>query len=72
MDNLLSGIGNAVAILIIFVSSMVMATLTQTVAENLYPDLDQKRDTLFWVWLFIWVALFTVIWTAVKGYFNFE
>jgi hypothetical protein len=49
---------------------MVMATLTQTVAENLYPDLDQKRDTLFWVWLFIWIALFTVIWTTVKGHFN--
>ncbi len=71
MDNLLSGIGNAVAILVIFVGSMVMATLTQTVAENLYPDLDQKRDTLFWVWLLIWIALFTVIWTAVKGYINF-
>ena len=70
MDNLLSGIGHAVAILVIFAGSMVMATLTQTVAENLYPDLDQKRDTLFWVWLFIWIALFTVIWTAVKGYFN--
>ena len=70
MDNLLSGIGHAVAILIIFVGSMVMATLTQTVAENLYPDLDQKRDTLFWVWLFIWIALFTVIWTMVKGHFN--
>ena len=70
MDSLLSGIGNAVAILIIFVSSMVMATLTQTVAENLYPDLDQKRDILFWVWLFIWIAIFTVIWTTVKGYFN--
>ncbi len=71
MDNLLSGIGNAVAILVIFVGSMVMATLTQTVAENLNPDLDQKRDTLFWVWLLIWIALFTVIWTAVKGYINF-
>ena len=70
MDSLLSGIGNAVAILIIFVSSMVMATLTQTVAENLYTDLDQKRDILFWVWLFIWIAIFTVIWTTVKGYFN--
>lgn len=70
MDNILPGIVNAVAILIIFVSSMVMATLTQTVAENLYPDLDQKRDTLFWVWLFIWIALFTVIWTTVKGHFN--
>ena len=71
MDSLLSGIGHAVAILVIFVGSMVMATLTQTVAENLYPDLDQKRDTLFWVWLLIWIALFTVIWTAVKGYINF-
>ena len=70
MDNLLSGIVHAVALLVIFAGSMVMATLTQTVAENLYPDLDQKRDTLFWVWLFIWIALFTVIWTAVKGYFN--
>ena len=70
MDNILPGIVNAVAILIIFVSSMVMATLTQTVAENLYPDLDQKRDTLFWVWLFIWIALFTVIWTTVKGHLN--
>ena len=71
MDSLLSGIGHAVAILIIFASSMVMATLTQTVAENLYPDLDKKRDTLFWVWLLIWIALFTVIWTTVKGYINF-
>mgnify|MGYP001813992765 FL=1 len=70
MDNLFSGIVHAFVILIIFVSSMVMATLTQTVAENLYPDLDQKRDTLFWVWLFIWIAIFTVIWTTVKGYFN--
>ena len=70
MDNLFSGIVHAVVILIIFVSSMVMATLTQTVAENLYPDLDQKRDTLFWVWLLIWIAIFTVIWTTVKGYFN--
>ena len=50
---------------------MVMAILTQTVAENLFPDLDQKRDTLFWVWLLIWIALFTVVWTAVKGYINF-
>lgn len=70
MDSLLSGLGNAVAILIIFVSSMVMATLTQTVAENLYPDLDAKRDILFWVWLLIWIAVFTVIWTTVKGYVN--
>ncbi len=70
MDSLLTGIGHAVAILVIFVGSMVMATLTQTVAENLYPDLDQKRDILFWVWLFIWIAIFTVIWTTVKGYFN--
>ena len=69
--DIISGIVNAVAILIIFASSMVMATLTQTLAENLYPDLDQKRDTLFWVWLFIWVALLTVIWTTVKGHFNF-
>lgn len=70
MDSILTGLGHAVAILVIFVGSMVMATLTQTVAENLYPDLDAKRDTLFWVWLLIWIALFTVLWTAVKGYFN--
>ncbi len=70
MDNLLPGIVHAVAILVIFAGSMVMAILTQTVAENLYPDLDRKRDTLFWVWLLIWIALFTVIWTAVKGHFN--
>ena len=69
MDSILTGLGHAVAILLIFVGSMVMATLTQTVAENLYPDLDAKRDTLFWVWLLIWIALFTVLWTAVKGYF---
>ena len=71
MDSLLSGIGNAVAILVIFVGSMIMATLTQTIAENIYPDLNEKRDSLFWVWLLIWIALFTIIWTAVTGYIHF-
>lgn len=70
MDSLFTGVVSAVAILVIFVISLVMATLTQTFAENLYPDLDKKRDMLFWVWLFAWVALLTVLWTGVKGYIN--
>jgi hypothetical protein len=70
MNSLISGLGSAVAILAIFIGSLVMAALTQTAAENLYPDLNEKRDSLFWVWLFIWIALLTILWTAVKGYFN--
>jgi len=70
MDSVISGLGSAVAILAIFVGSVVMSTLTQTMAENIYPDLNEKRDSLFWVWLFIWIALFTILWTAVKGYLN--
>lgn len=68
MGDLIAGLGSAVAILVIFAGSLVMAALTQTFAENLYPELNEKRDVLFWVWLFAWIVLFTVLWTAVKGF----
>lgn len=70
MENLLSGVVGAVAVLAIFVASLVMATLTQTFAENFYPDLKDKRDMLFWVWLFLWIGIFTLLWTSVKGFIN--
>ena len=68
MADLITGLGSAVAILAIFGGSLIMAALTQTFAENLYPQLNEKRDLLFWVWLFAWIALFTGLWTAVKGF----
>ena len=68
MDNLVTGLGSAVAILAIFVCSLVMATLTQTLAENFYPDLNENRDILFWVWLFAWIAILTVLWNYIKGF----
>ena len=70
MDNLITGLGSAVAILGIFICSLIMATLTQTVAENLYPDLQEKRDSLFWVWLFVWIAIFTILWSTIKSFIN--
>ena len=70
MEKLVPLIGNAVVVAAIFIGSMVMATLTQTFAENFYPQLDEKRDVLFWVWLVIWIAIFTVIWTSLKGFLN--
>lgn len=70
MDDLITGLGSAVAILAVFIGSLVMATLTQTLAENLYPDLHEKRDVLFWVWLLGWIALLTVLWSQVRGFIN--
>ena len=70
MDNLITGLGSAVAILAIFVGSVIMAPLTQTFAENFYPELKEKRDSLFWIWLFVWIAIFTVLWSAIKGFLN--
>jgi hypothetical protein len=71
MDNLVTGLSSAVAILAIFIGSLVMATLSQTLAENFYPDLNEKRDVLFWVWLFAWIAILTVLWNYIKGFLNF-
>ncbi len=70
MDNLITGLGSAVAILAIFIGSLIMATLTQTFAENFYPELKEKRDFLFWIWLFVWIAIFTLLWTTIKGVLN--
>ena len=70
MENLLTGLGSAVAILAIFIGSLVMATLTQTLAENFYPDLHEKRDVLFWVWLLAWIAALTVLWSHVRDFIN--
>jgi hypothetical protein len=70
MEKLVTGIGSALIVAAIFFGSMIMATLTQTFAENIFPDLEQKRDLLFWVWLFLWIALLTVLWTALKGFLN--
>ncbi len=70
MEKLVTGIGSALIVAAIFFGSMIMATLTQTFAENIFPDLEQKRDLLFWVWLFLWIALLTVLWTTVKGFLN--
>lgn len=67
MENLVTGLGSTIAIFAIFIGSLIMATLTQTFSENFYPELKDKRDFLFWVWLFAWIALFTVLWTAIKG-----
>jgi hypothetical protein len=71
MENLVTGLGSGVAILVIFISSFVMSTLTQTLAENLYPDLKEKRDMLFWVWLFAWVAILTVLWNYIRAFLGF-
>ncbi len=70
MENLITGMGSAVMILAIFIGSLVMATLTQTLAENFYPDLNEKRDILFWVWLFVWIAILTVLWNYIKGFLS--
>lgn len=70
MEKLVTGIGSTLIVAAIFFGSMIMATLTQTFAENIYPDLEQKRDLLFWVWLFLWIALLTVLWTVLKGFLN--
>ena len=70
MENLITGMGSAVTILAIFIGSLVMATLTQTLAENFYPDLNEKRDILFWVWLFVWIAILTVLWNYIKGFLS--
>ena len=70
MGKMVAVIGNAVVVAAIFIGSMIMATLTQTFAENFYPELEEKRDLLFWVWLVLWIALFTVLWTAIKGFLN--
>ncbi len=70
MENLITGMGSAVAILAIFIGSLVMATLTQTLAENFYPDLNEKRDILFWVWLLLWIAVLTVLWNYIKVFLN--
>jgi hypothetical protein len=70
MEKLVTGIGSALIVAAIFFGSMIMATLTQTFAENIFPDLEQKRDLLFWVWLFLWITLLTVLWTTLKGFLN--
>jgi len=70
MEKLVTGIGSALIVAAIFFGSMIMATLTQTFAENIFPDLEQKRDLLFWVWLFLWITLLTVLWTTLKGSLN--
>ncbi len=44
MGDVIAGLGSAIAILAIFAGSLIMATLTGTFAENLYPELDEKRD----------------------------
>jgi hypothetical protein len=70
MEKLVTGIGSALIVAAIFFGSMIMATLTQTFAENIFPDLEQKRDLLFWVWLFLWITLLTVLWTTLKRFLN--
>ena len=68
MEKLITGIGNALVVGAIFFGAMLMAPLTQAFAENFYPELEEKRDILFWVWLALWIAGFTVLWNVIKGF----